>query len=79
LQADLTYELYNHVFFNIPAFRKATLSCMRALSMKFKTMTLQPNVFILRRGDEIDKFLIVGKGEVEIQKTETDRKFKLGA
>jgi len=47
--------------------------------MKFKTMTLQPNVFILRRGDEIDKFLIVGKGEVEIQKTETDRKFKLGA
>ena len=74
LQADLTYELYHQVFFSIPAFREATLSCMRALSMKFRTMTLQANIFILGRGDEIDKFFIVGKGEVEIQKSETDRK-----
>ncbi|XP_066919195.1 potassium voltage-gated channel unc-103-like isoform X1 [Clytia hemisphaerica] len=67
LQADLTYELYQHVFFKNSAFREATLSCMRALSMKMHTMTLQANLCILRRGDEIDKLYIIEKGEIEVQ------------
>lgn len=66
LQADLTYELYQEVLFKNSAFREATLSCMRALSLKLRTMNLQSNLCILRRGDRIDKFYLVGKGQVEV-------------
>lgn len=66
LQADLTYELYQEALFGNAAFREATFSCMRALSLKFKTMNLQSNLCILRKGDRIDKFYLVNKGQVEI-------------
>lgn len=66
IQADLTYELYQGVFNNVRPFKSATVSCMRALALKFKTMTLQGNNYPIRQGEEINNIYILGKGSLEI-------------
>ena len=66
IQADLTYELYQVVFQNVDAFKYATVSCLRALALKFKTMTLHVNNYPLRHGEEINHLYILGKGSLEI-------------
>ncbi|XP_066919180.1 potassium voltage-gated channel subfamily H member 2-like isoform X3 [Clytia hemisphaerica] len=66
IQADLTYELYQNTFHSVKPFREATVSCMRAMAMKFKTMTLQAGNFVVRQGEEINRLYIVGKGSLEV-------------
>ncbi|XP_057312760.1 potassium voltage-gated channel unc-103-like isoform X3 [Hydractinia symbiolongicarpus] len=66
IQADLTYELYQGVFNNVKPFREATVSCMRALAMRFKTITLQANTYVLRQGEGINRLYILGKGSLEV-------------
>lgn len=67
IQADLTYQLYHKVFTETKALEDASESCMRALSMKFKTITLQQKNYLIRHGEELNKLFIVGrKGALEI-------------
>ena len=66
IQADLTYELYQGLFHSVKPLKDASVSCMRALAMRFKTITLQANNFALRQGEEINKMYILGKGSLDV-------------
>lgn len=67
IQADLTYELYQKTFHSVVPLNTATVSCMRALAMKFKTMTLQAGNYVVRQGEEVNRLYIVGnKGSLEV-------------
>ena len=62
----MTYELYFRIFLNVKPFKNATVCVIRALSMKFKTVTLQANNYAIRQGEEINRLYILGKGSLDI-------------
>ena len=66
MQADITYERYKDVFFNIKPFKFATTSCMRAIAKNIKVLNLQVNNYVIRQGDELNQIYILAKGSLEV-------------
>lgn len=65
---DICFELYQSMFSEVKALQGATVSCMRAMGRKFRTLHLQVGHYILRQGDQVDYLYIIGRGAVEVIK-----------
>ena len=65
---DICYELYQGLFSEVKALEGATVSCMRAMGRKFKTLHMQVGHFVLRQGDQVEYLYIIGRGAMEVIK-----------
>lgn len=68
LQMDICFELYQGLFSDVKALQGATVSCMRAMGRKFRTIHLQVGHYILKQGDQVDYIYVIGRGAMEIIK-----------
>ncbi len=65
---DICYELYQGLFSEVKALQGATVSCMRTMGRKFKTIHLQVGHHVLKQGDQVQHLFIIGRGAVEVIK-----------
>ena len=68
LQMDICYELYQGLFSEVKALQGATVSCMRTMGRKYKTIHLQVGHHVLKQGDQVQHLFIIGRGAVEVIK-----------
>ena len=65
---DICFELYQGMFSQVKALQGATVSCMRTMGRKFRTLHLQVGHHILKQGDQVDYLFVIGRGAVEVIK-----------
>ena len=65
---DICFELYQGLFAEVKALRGATVSCMRTMGRKFRTIHLQVGHYILKQGDQVEYLYVIGRGAMEIIK-----------
>lgn len=68
LQADICLHLNKILLTDCPAFKGASPGCLRALSMKFRTIHVPPGDTLVHRGDVLNAIYFVSRGSVEILK-----------
>ncbi|XP_065059042.1 potassium voltage-gated channel subfamily H member 6-like isoform X2 [Rhopilema esculentum] len=68
LQMDICYELYQGLFSEVRALQGATVSCMRTMGRKFRTLHLQVGHYVLKQGDQVEHLFVIGRGAMEVIK-----------
>ena len=65
---DICYELYQGLFSEVRALQGATVSCMRTMGRKFRTLHLQVGHYVLKQGDQVEHLFVIGRGAMEVIK-----------
>uniref|UniRef100_A0AAV2LAP4 Cyclic nucleotide-binding domain-containing protein n=1 Tax=Knipowitschia caucasica TaxID=637954 RepID=A0AAV2LAP4_KNICA len=66
LQADICLHLNRSLLENFKAFRGGSQACLRALSMRFKTVHAPPGDTLIHYGDILDSLFFIARGTIQI-------------
>lgn len=66
LQADICLHLNRSLLQNCKAFHGGSQSCLRALSMRFKTVHAPPGDILIHYGDILDSLFFISRGSIQV-------------
>ncbi|XP_031614579.1 potassium voltage-gated channel subfamily H member 6 [Oreochromis aureus] len=66
LQADICLHLHRSLLQNCKAFRGGSQACLRALSVRFKTVHAPPGDTLIHYGDILDSLFFISHGSIQV-------------
>ncbi|XP_068161561.1 potassium voltage-gated channel subfamily H member 6 [Antennarius striatus] len=66
LQADICLHLNRSLLQNCKAFHGGSQACLRALSMRFKTVHAPPGDILIHYGDILDSLFFISRGSIQV-------------
>nr|XP_043874006.1 potassium voltage-gated channel subfamily H member 6-like isoform X1 [Solea senegalensis]XP_043874007.1 potassium voltage-gated channel subfamily H member 6-like isoform X1 [Solea senegalensis] len=70
LQGDICLHLNRSLLQNCKAFRGGSQACLRALSMRFKTVHAPPGDTLIHYGDILDSLFFISRGSIHVIRDE---------